>query len=79
MATALKLEAIEQAALDLQPSARMELTHRLVRSFTDLAGSQIEGLWLDEAERRDAEMESGEVEGLPGEDVFRRLYERYRR
>lgn len=36
-------------------------------------------LWLEEAERRDAEMESGKVAGIPGEEVFRRLYARYRK
>jgi hypothetical protein len=37
----------------------------------------LDALWLDEAERRDAEMESGKVIGVPGEDVFARIEEEY--
>lgn len=37
----------------------------------------IENIWLDEAERRDAEMQSGRVVGLEGDEVFRRIRARY--
>ena len=79
MATALSLESIQQAALQLKPSARVHLTHSLVQSLASLPEADVAQLWLAEAERRDAEMESGQVIGIPGEDVFRRLKARYRR
>lgn len=78
MATTLNIESIRQAALELQPAARMDLTHALVRSLTDLPESEVQKLWLEEAERRDAEMEAGQVEGSPGEEVFRGLFARHR-
>ncbi|MDT0619524.1 addiction module protein [Salinisphaera sp. P385] len=34
-------------------------------------------LWLDEAERRDEELASGKVKGIPGEEVFARIESRY--
>ena len=77
MATALSIESIQQAALGLQPAARAQLTHALVQSLARLPESEISGLWLAEAERRDAEMESGQIAGVPGDEVFRRLYARY--
>jgi len=42
-----------------------------------LPEAQVAELWLEEAQRRDAEMESGQVAGIPGEEVFRRLYDLY--
>ncbi|HEX4956415.1 MAG TPA: addiction module protein [Thermoanaerobaculia bacterium] len=77
MSTTLTVESIQQAALELQPSARLQLTHALVQSLAALPEAEVGELWLAEAERRDAEMESGQVRGIPGEEVFRRLYARY--
>ena len=74
-----EIESIQQAALQLQPGARVALTHALVQSLAALSEAQVAELWLEEAERRDAEMESGQVVGIPGEEVFRRLYARYRK
>lgn len=64
------IEAIEQAALQLGPGARAKLAHSLVGSLSDISREQLEALWLDEAERRDAEMDSGAVQGIPGDEVF---------
>ena len=77
MSIALSIESIQQAALQLQPDARVRLTHSLVQSLSALPEAEIAQLWLAEAERRDAEMESGQVVGIPGEEVFRRIQARY--
>lgn len=77
MATTLTVEAIKQAALQLQPEARAQLTHALVQSLATLPESEVAKLWATEAERRDAELESGQVQGVPGAEVFRRLCARY--
>lgn len=66
------IESIEEAALSLQPEARAHLAHSLVQSIGDLSEKEIEGLWLAEAERRDAELESGAVKAIPGDAVFSR-------
>jgi len=55
--------------------SRAELIARLLRSF-DQAGSTAGPLaeaWLDEAERRDEEMDKGIDPGIPAEEVFRRF------
>lgn len=79
MANTLTIESIQKAALQLQPAARAQLTHTLVQSLAALPESEVAQLWHAEAERRDAEMESGQVAGIPGEEVFHRLYARYRK
>lgn len=73
MATAESIESIRAAALQLRPDARAELTHALVKSLSDLSEAELAELWLAEAARRDAEMESGAVVGIPGVEVFRRI------
>jgi len=71
------VESIEQAALQLRPEARAKLAHSLVESLAELSREQLEALWLDEAERRDEEMEYGKVTGRPGEEVFSRIGAKY--
>lgn len=77
MANVQTTESIERAALRLQPDARARLAHRVVESLGDLSREQLEMLWLDEAERRDQEMESGKVKGIPGDEVFSRMEAKY--
>lgn len=66
-------EEIENAALELAPKARLRLAHALVRSLESVDPERIRELWIDEAERRDAEMDAGEVRGVPGEEVLARI------
>ena len=77
MSKAQTVESIEQAALQLQPEARAKLAHSLVESLGTLSRAQLEELWLDEAERRDDELESGKVRSIPGEEVFSRIESKY--
>ena len=79
MATVPTVESLEQAALQLKPDARARLAHSLVESLSGLSRKQLDALWLDEAERRDAEMESGKVKGIPGEEVFAHIESRYKK
>lgn len=69
----LQSEDIENAALELAPKARLRLAHALVRSLESVDPETIRELWIDEAERRDAEMDAGEVRGVPGEEVLARI------
>jgi putative addiction module component (TIGR02574 family) len=70
------LEAIEAAALQLSPAERARLVERLIASLdTDPA---VEQAWADEVERRNAEIERGEVSLLPGPETLAALKERYR-
>jgi len=47
-------------------------------SLDDLSRDENEGLWAEEALRRAKEMESGEVKGIPVENVLRDVRSRYR-
>lgn len=69
------IEQIEAEVLELDEKARAHLVHRLLLSLEPVVEDQaeLEKAWIEEALRRDAEMESGEVEGIPGEEVFRRI------
>lgn len=71
--------SLEQAALRLQPRDRARLAHSLVESLGGLSREELTALWLDEAERRDEELASGKVQGIPGEEVFARIESRYRK
>jgi hypothetical protein len=69
------VEQIEAEALKLPDQARAELLGRLMRS---LAGTltmdpDVAEAWVQEAGRRDEEMELGSVTGLPAAEVFEEL------
>ncbi|HVF59251.1 MAG TPA: addiction module protein [Thermoanaerobaculia bacterium] len=69
------LEEVAKEALNLPEESRAELMARLLRSFDQAANAAgpLADAWLDEAERRDDEMERGVDPGIPAEEVFRRL------
>jgi len=69
------LEQIEAEALQLDENDRARLARRLLLSLEPVAEdpAEIKKAWIEEALRRHAEMESGEVEGIPAEEVFREL------
>ena len=77
MADPITIESVQLAALQLKPAARAQLTHTLVQSLASLPEAEIEQLWLAEGERRDAELTSGQIQGIAGDEVFRRLQARY--
>ena len=69
------VEQIEAEVLKLPEQARAELLSRLMRSLTDTAAldPDVAEVWMQEAIRRDEEMESGAVSGIPAEEVFAEL------
>jgi hypothetical protein len=69
----LSLAEIESEASQLSPDERSALIGWLVRdqdSENPILPEIAEG-WADEAERRDLEIERGEVKGIPLEEVIR--------
>lgn len=62
---------IEAAALNLQPRSRAKLAEKLLKSLDVLSDAEIEAMWVEEAERRNAELDSGEEQGVPAEEVLR--------
>jgi putative addiction module component (TIGR02574 family) len=72
-------EEIEIAALALPLEARAMLAEHLLESLSAEDQQQIDGLWAEEAERRDKEIDDGIVAAVPGEEVMNRLRSRYKR
>jgi putative addiction module component (TIGR02574 family) len=66
-------------ALSLPVEARLGLVEQLLSSLNLPTQAEIDHLWADEAERRVAEIENGEVDLISGEKVFERIREKYRR
>ena len=67
-----KLDELTTAALRLGIKERAELAGRLLLSLDEPSESEVERLWLEEAERRLGEFRSGKVRGIPADEVFRR-------
>ena len=67
----MQLDVLEAEVLNLSPIDRSHLLDRLVASLE--SDSDIAGVWALEAERRDAEIEAGLVEPVPGKQVLARL------
>jgi putative addiction module component (TIGR02574 family) len=61
---------IESKALQLPPKERARLAERLIASLDPESDRDAEQAWLEEAERRLDELESGKVPGIPAEEVF---------
>ena len=61
---------IEQSALKLDEKQRAKLAKRLLISLEESIDEDIEQAWIDEINRRKAQVESGEVETIPGEEVL---------
>ncbi len=66
------LEDLEEEALELKLDDRAALAEKLLRSLEGISHAENERLWLAEGERRLLEIQSGQVETLPGEEVLRR-------
>jgi putative addiction module component (TIGR02574 family) len=60
------------AAMELTIEERAALAGKLLISLDEPSESEVERLWLEEAERRIEEFRSGKVKGIPAEEVFRR-------
>lgn len=66
------IEELKRQALRLEASERADLARELLESLDDLPQPEIERLWLEEAERRRVEVQSGSVVPIPMDEVFAR-------
>jgi putative addiction module component (TIGR02574 family) len=66
-------EEITAQAMALPPDARALLADRLLNSLDSPHRKEIDRLWAEEAERRVRQIKNGEVELLPGEEVFEEI------
>ena len=65
-------------AISLPIEIRLQLVEKILESFHP-SYKNIDELWAVEAENRVAEIEKGEVEPVPGEEVFRKLHDRLKK
>lgn len=66
------VDELKAAALRLAPQARADLARDLLNSLDQLSEMEIERLWLEEAARRDRELDAGTVQALPADEVLAR-------
>lgn len=67
-----KLDKVITEALELNIEERAQLAARLLLSLDEPSESEVERLWLEEAERRINDFREGRVHGIPADEVFRR-------
>ena len=67
---AMNIDDLRREALALDLAERAQLARDLLHSLDDLSESEIEQLWLDEADRRREEVVSGSVETVAMADAL---------
>jgi len=68
---------IKDELLKLDSQDRAELAHFLINTLDEGDGENTEDAWHDELVRRNAEIEAGTAVGLPAEQVFQALREKF--
>jgi len=71
------LKMVTDAALALEPAQRASLAHQLIASLETEVDADAEAAWREVIERRVNELENGEAETRPVEEVMSRLRARY--
>jgi hypothetical protein len=64
------VEELKVVARQLSPEERAELASDLLLSLDTLSEAEVEHLWLEEASRRDAEIDAGTARLIPGDQVI---------
>ena len=73
-----KLAELKQQASQLSEEERAELALSLIESLDGPADPAVDEAWRREIERRLGQIERGEVQPIPGDEVFARLRRRFR-
>lgn len=75
------IEQLERQLLELPANERARIAKRLIESLDHPADevdeAAVETAWKVEIERRIEQMDRGEVEMIPAEEVFARIGERF--
>jgi len=71
------LEVLEAEVLRLAPVDRSHLLERLIASLD--ADPEVEEAWEREADRREADLDSGLIAAVPGQEAIARLRARLSR
>ena len=70
------LDDLERQARALTPREKATLARILIEELDPSLDSEVEELWITEAQRRYEAFLSGELEALPGDDVMARARSR---
>ena len=70
------LEELNQELLSLPRKERADIALRLIRSLDEGIEEDVDAYWKDELVRRSRQIESGEVELIPADEVFKKARER---
>jgi len=68
----MSVEELREEALRLNPEARAHLARELLASLDAMSEAEIEKLWIDEAIRRDEELDSGAARAYPADEALAR-------
>jgi hypothetical protein len=68
----MSIDEIKMEALKLNPASRARLARDLLASLDTLSAADLEQLWLDEAVRRDDEIDQGTARLQPADEVLAR-------
>ena len=72
----MKTKDLIEEAISLPVEERAMVVDSILKSLNPLE-SDIDKKWAAVAKRRLKELRSGEVEAIPGEEVFKRIWERF--
>lgn len=70
------LEELNQELLSLPRKERADIVLRLIRRLDEGAEEDVDAYWKEELVRRSRQIETGEAELIPAEEVFRKARER---
>jgi putative addiction module component (TIGR02574 family) len=68
-----KSQVLLKEALKLTANERAEVAEQLIASLDEAADTDVEQAWQEEVQRRLQQVERGEVNTIPWEEVQRRL------
>ena len=74
----MSVDELKAEVLRLDPQMRAYLARELLASLDTLSEAEIERLWLDEAIRRDEELDHGAARAYPAADVLDRTRARHK-
>ena len=66
----MRQDEVLEAALSLPETDRANIADRLLLSLDATTEREIDALWAQEAEARIEAYEAGEIDAVPGEEVF---------
>ncbi|HJX45935.1 MAG TPA: addiction module protein [Patescibacteria group bacterium] len=71
----MKTQELFDEAVSLPVEIRAQLIDKLLRSIHPVQ-KEIDELWAAEAEKRVEEIKSGKVKTIPGDEVFKKIFDR---